>query len=134
MRVSGETGGGIGNRSMMTRGGGFGASRLRLPPPARHHLRCPGSIASRCFDRSAIFDNIASRCFDRFAIFDRIASRCSRCFDRSAIFDLRTKVTVILTFLRRTLLLENGDMGPPINFRAPSRWRASGPLEVSSKS
>ena len=25
-------------------------------------------------------------------------------------------------------------MGPLINFRAPSRWRASGPLEVSSKS
>ena len=25
-------------------------------------------------------------------------------------------------------------MGPPIKFRAPSRWRASGPLEVSSKS
>ena len=42
--------GGIGNRSLMTRGGGFA-----LYPPARHHLRCPGSIALRCFD------NIASR-------------------------------------------------------------------------
>ena len=53
--------GGIGNRSMMTRGGGYGASRLRLPPPACHHLRCPGSIASRCFDHFSIFDRIASR-------------------------------------------------------------------------
>ena len=118
--------GGIGNRSMMTRGGGFGASRLRLPPPARHHLRCPGSIASRCFDRSAIFDNIASRCFDprehrfamlrslrdlrshRFAMLAMLRrslrdlrSIATRCFDRCAIFD-RTfskvrKVTVILT-------------------------------------
>ena len=44
------------------------------------------------------------------------------------------EVTVTLLFLRRTLLLENGDMGPPINFRVSSRWRASGPLEVSRKS
>ena len=63
MRVVEEDWGGIGNRSMMTRGGGFA-----LYPPARHHLRCPGSIASRCLDRSAIFDNIASRCFNRFAM------------------------------------------------------------------
>ena len=69
---------------------GFGASRLRLPPPgasssamprehrfaisARHHLRCPGSIASRWFDRFAIFDNIASRCFGRFAMLAMLRS------------------------------------------------------------
>ena len=52
--------GDIGNCSMMTRGGGFGASSLRLPPPARHHLGCPGSIASRCFDDIASRSSIAS--------------------------------------------------------------------------
>ena len=75
---------------MKTRGGGF-----TLYPPARHHLRCPGSIASRCFDRSAIFDNIASRCFDRFAML-----RSLRDASISSLRDLRSHRFAMLAMLR----------------------------------
>ena len=49
--VSRKIPGGIGNRSVMTRGGGFGASRLRLPPP-RRVIICDAPGAS--LDRTAV--------------------------------------------------------------------------------
>ena len=58
---------------MMTRGGDFA-----LYPPARHHLRCPGSIASRCFD------NIASRSSNhRYAMLRSLRDLRSRMLEDS---------------------------------------------------
>ena len=94
--------GGIGNRSMMTRGGGFGASRLRFPPRRVIICDAPGAslrdasitslrdLRSHRFAMFAIFEALLRDALiaPRSSIFDRIASRC---FDRSAILD-RTAV------------------------------------------